>query len=269
MMPGIAAPPARADRSAASTGVYAYDLQSRPWVELPRGGAREKAVRRDDAAGLFLGLVVFDPMTRSGLHQHLGTATSYFLSGSLTDFQGTAGAGTLGINLPGATHDAVSYGGCTLVSRLEGPVVIPQDELAIHPHASRGPLVTPNPESPPDIAVVVAQTMPVATRFGGVARRALFDYAGTGTERRLCELTLWPRTAPLRVQHSALTDLYLLAGDLRLNGRVVVGPSFVVIEPSAELTLYSEYGCALLAWAEGPAWCADGTGRELYGFAGG
>jgi hypothetical protein len=255
-----------ADRHSAGAAAYVYDLESRPWVEMPRGGAREKAIRRDEAKGHFLGLVVFDPMARSGLHQHLGTASSYFLSGSLTDFQGTVGAGTLGINLAGATHDAVSYGGCTLVSRLEGPVLIAQDELAIHPHANRGALLNSHPEVPPDISVEVAHTLPIATRFAGVARRALFDYAGTGTNRRLCELTLWPRTPVLRVAHTALTDLYLLAGDLRVNAQVVVGPSFVVIEPGAEISMHSEYGCALLAWAEGPAWCADGGERELYGF---
>jgi hypothetical protein len=100
----------------AAPGVYAYDMESLPWRETPRGTAREKAVRRDAEAGLFL-------------HQHQGTASSYFLSGSLVDYQGTTSQGAIGINLRGATHDAVTYTGATLVSRLEGPVTIPQGGL--------------------------------------------------------------------------------------------------------------------------------------------
>jgi len=67
------------------------------------------------------------------------------------------------------------------------------------------------------------------------------------------------------VAHSALTDFFILAGDLKLDGAAVAGPSFVVIEPGAEVTLASEYGCSLLVWAEGPARCVD-SGAELYGF---
>jgi hypothetical protein len=113
----------------AAPGVYAYDMESLPWRETPRGTAREKAVRRDAEAGLFLGLIAFDPLSRSGIHQHQGTASSYFLSGSLVDYQGTTSQGAIGINLRGATHDAVTYTGATLVSRLEGPVTIPQGGL--------------------------------------------------------------------------------------------------------------------------------------------
>ena len=247
-------------------GVYTYDVEALPWREMPRGSVREKAVRRDDAAGLYLGLIAFDPLCRSGVHQHLATATSYFLSGSLTDYQGTTGAGCVGINLAGATHDAVSYPGCQLVSRLEGPVIIPDDGLAVHPHAARAQLRRTNPETPPDICVVLEQTLPVATRFAGVSRRTLFDYAGTGDDRRLCAMTLWPQCPPVRVKHSGITDFFILGGDLRVNGHCAPGPSFVLIEPGVEVTLSSDYGCSLLAWAEGPAFCAD-TGSELYGFS--
>ena len=248
-------------------GIYAFDVEAMPWQDTPRGTAREKAIRRDADAGLFLGLVAFDPHSRSGVHQHLGTATSYFLSGSLTDYQGTTGEGAIGINLKGATHDAVSYPGCSLVSRLEGPVVIPDGGLAIHPHAGRGALRNARPENPPDISVMLDRATPVATRFAGVARKPLFDYAGTGDEHRLCALTLWPGTPPLRVRHDAVTDLFVLAGDLHVDGTRVHGPSFVLFEPGAQVTLHSDFGCTLLAWAEGPAWCVErAAAAELYGF---
>lgn len=251
--------------SSAPSGVYAYDIESLPWHDTARGTAREKAVRRESGAGLFLGLICFDPLSRSGVHQHLATATSYFLAGSLTDYQGTTCAGSIGINLAGATHDAVSYSGCTLVSRLEGPVVVPEGSVPVHPHANHAALSNHTPETPPDITVVLEQTRSQPTRFAGVGRRPLFDYAGTGDNRRLSALSLWPGMPPLRVKHTALTDLFVMAGDLRLDGRTTVGPAFVIMEPGAEVTLSTEYGCSLLAWAEGPARCAD-TGGELYGF---
>jgi hypothetical protein len=249
----------------AGQGVYAYDMESLPWRETPRGTAREKPVRRDNEAGLFLGLIAFEPMSRSGVHQHLDTATSYFLSGSLTDYQGTTGEGAVGINLAGATHDAVTYPGALLVSRLEGPVIIPDGGLAIHPHANQAALRYANPEIPPDISVMLAAQVAVPTRFPSVSRRMLFDYAGTGNDRRMCALNLWPRMPALHVKHTALTDYFILGGDLVLNGQSVSGPAFVIIEPGAEVTLASVYGCSLMAWAEGPARCAE-TGSELYGF---
>lgn len=247
-------------------GLYGYDLATLPWRETPRGTAREKAVRRDNEHGLFLGVLTFDPMSRSGLHQHLGTASSYFLSGSLTDHQATTREGCVGINLAGATHDAVSYGGCTLVSRLEGPVVIPDGALAIHPHAEQAAVRNAQPETPPDITIELDRALAIATRFPGVVRRPLFDYAGTGDRRRMCSLTLWPGTPPTAIRHTALTDLFVLAGDLRVNGRAVAGPSFVIIEPGTVATLASDYGCSLLAWAEGPGVCDESGGAELYGF---
>lgn len=254
-------------RALLAPGLYGYDVESLPWRETPRGTAREKAVRRDNAAGLFLGLVTFQPMSRSGLHQHLGTASSYFLGGSLTDHQGTTRAGCVGINLAGATHDAVSYDGCTLVSRLEGPVMVPEAGRAIHPHAQQATVRSTHAETPPDITVELDRALAVATRFPGVVRRPLFDYAGTGDDRRLCHLTLWPGTPPQAIRHSALTDLFVLVGDLNVNGKALHGPAFVIIEPGTVATLSSMYGCALLAWAEGPAVCDAAGEAELYGFS--
>lgn len=253
-------------RSEIVAGVYGYDVERMAWRDTPRGNVREKAVRRDADKGHFLGLVAFDPMSRSGVHQHLGTASSYFLAGTLTDFQGTAREGTVGINLAGATHDAVTYSGCALVSRLEGPVVIPADALAIHPHADKAALRNQRPETPPDLAVDVERALVVPTRFPGVGRRALFDYTGTGDDYRLCALTLWPRTPRLQVKHTALTDIFVMAGDLRIADKTFAGPAFVIVEPGASVEMWSDYGCSLLAWAQGPAWSATSEEAELYGF---
>jgi hypothetical protein len=113
--------------------------------------------------------------------------------------------------------------------------------------------------------VILADALHVPTRFAGVGRRPLFDYAGTGDNRRLCALTLWPGMPAVRIKHTSLTDFFVLAGDLQLDGWATSGPAFVVIEPGSEVSLSTEYGCSLLVWAEGPGFAADG-GAELYGF---
>lgn len=247
-------------------GVYAYDLESLPWRTTPRGTAREKAVRRDDAAGLFLGLIAFDPMSRSGVHQHRGVASSYFLSGELVDFQCTTRAGSVGINLAGATHDAVTYGGCTLFSRLEAPVIIEADGAAIHPHAKKTTVANASPFTPPDITVVVDGVVPVGSPFARVSRRPLFDYQGTGHDRRLCMLQLWPGAQLPDLQHQGLTDWFLMAGDLRIGETRVAGPAVVVVEPGSRVDLASTFGCSLLAWAEAPAHSGGDPALEPYGF---
>jgi hypothetical protein len=247
-------------------GVYAYDLDALPWRTTPRGTSREKAVRRDQDRGLFLGMLTFDPMSRSGVHQHRGVATSYFLSGELTDFQCTTRAGAVGINLLGATHDAVSYGGCTLFSRLEAPVIIEPDGAAIHPHALKTTVNNTQPFTPPDITVMLDSVVQVASPFAGVLRRPVYDYAGTGSNHRMCSLQLWPGAKIHDLNHSALTDWFLLAGDLSIGNVTVTGPSVVVLEPGARVHLSSRYGCTLLAWAEGPAHAGDDPALEPYGF---
>lgn len=257
-------------RSPAGPGVHAYDMGDAPWRELPRNGVREKAVRRDAATGHYLGMVAFDPMTRSGLHQHLGTALSYFLSGSLTDYQGSASTGMAGINLAGATHDAITYSGCLLAARLEGPVVVPDASMAAHPiHGGSAPgrIVNPHPERWPEINIPVEPLPLVPTALARVGRRQIFDYAGTGDVRRFVALTLLPGAPAFRARHEGLTDWFVIAGDVRLDATRVGAASFVVIEPGAERSIASEYGCTLLAWAEAPARVELRDGEaELYGF---
>ena len=59
----------------------------------------------------------------------------------------------------------------------------------------------------------------------------------------------------------------MLAGDIDIDGERAAAPSFVVIEPGAEISVRSDFGATLLAWAEGATAWSDGTPRpELYGF---
>ena len=253
-----------------TNGVYSYALDEMPWRELGRPGVKDKSVRKERETGHYLGVIAFEPLSRSGLHQHLGTALSYFLAGSLTDYQGSASEGMAGINLAGATHDAVSYTGSLIAARLEGPVVSPDGVTAAHPiqgGAKGGRLVNPFPERWPDINIAVAPLPLVPTSFAGVGRRMIFDYAPTGDRRRFAALTLMPHAPAIEIAHQGLTDWYILAGDVAVNGKRAHANSFIVIEPGTRAEIATEYGCQLLAWAEAPATGeAQGHEAELYGF---
>lgn len=253
-----------------SNGVSVHALDGMPWRELGRPGVKDKSVRADRATGHYLGVIAFEPMSRSGLHQHLGTALSYFLAGSLSDYQGSASEGMAGINLAGATHDAVAYPGALIASRLEGPVVSPEGVTAAHPiqgGVRGGRLTNPFPERLPDINVPVAPLPIVPTAFSGIGRRMIFDYAPTGDRRRFSALTIMPHAPAVEIAHRGLTDWYVLAGDVAVNGRRAHANSFVIIEPGARVAIESEYGCQILAWAEAPA-TGETQSREaeLYGF---
>jgi hypothetical protein len=261
---------AQAAATAKAGGAYIFALDDMPWRELGRADVKDKAVREERATGLYLGVIAFEPMSRSGLHQHLGTALSYFLAGALSDYQGSASVGMAGINLAGATHDAVSYPGALIASRLEGPVVSPEGVTAVHPikgGARSGRLMNPFPERWPDINIPVAPIPLVPTLFAGVGRRMIFDYAPTGDRRRFAALTIMPHAPAIEIAHQGLTDCYVLGGDVAVNGKRAGANSFIVIEPGTRAVIASEYGCQLLAWAEAPG-IGDAAGREaeLYGF---
>ena len=249
--------------------VYAYDMLEAPWTDTGLAGLRQKIVRIDRERGLFLGMLAFEPMTRTGLHQHQATAISYFLDGSLCDYSGVASAGMAGINLRGATHDAIAYSRCLLAARLEGPVTYPPERGHATVHAGSRPddIVNAAPEIMPDINVQVDALPVLTTTLPGVTRRLVFDYAGTDTDRRLVQLSLLPGAhLPAHVTSSPI-EYFLLGGDIRVNGKVAAGGSFVVIEPDAEIKVASTYGARLLAWAEGPVSWTDGRARpDCYGF---
>lgn len=250
-------------------GVYAYDMLDVAWADTGLAGLRQKVVRIDRDRGLFLGMLAFEPMTRTGLHQHQATAISYFLDGSLYDYAGCASAGMAGINLRGATHDAIAYSRCLLAARLEGPVIYPteSDRATVHAGSRPAAIVNRAPEVMPDINILVDALPALTTTLPGVTRRLVFDYSGTDTDRRLVQLSLLPGTRLPAHIASSLIEFFLLGGDLKVSGVNVSGGSFVVVEPATELDIVSTYGARLLAWAEGPASWTDGISRpDCYGF---
>ena len=66
---------------------------------------------------------------------------------------------------------------------------------------------------------------------------------------------------------TAMTDLFVLSGEIRVGETAAGSGCYVVIDAETELTLSSRYGARLLVWADGPVRWVDGVARsDLYGF---
>lgn len=249
--------------------VYLCDASALDWQAAGKPGLMLRPVRFDAGRGEFLGLVGFEPMVRSGPHQHQGVASSYFVDGALTDYQMEGGRGEVGINLRGATHDAIAYCRTLLVSKLEGPVsYLPEDGpvFDLHAGARAEAFENENPEAPADI-MVRPDALPVAdTGLSGVGRRTIFDYAGTGDDRRLVQLLLRPGASVPRLRAGARTEFWVQAGDVNVDGRLAHANCFGIIEPGVEFGLHSRFGARLLVWAEGRSTWVDRAGPDLFGF---
>jgi len=258
-------------------GVYVCDATATPWTDAGKPGLYQKLVRGDEQKGEFLGLLGFDALVASGLHQHTGVTTTYMLSGSLTDYWDSYKEGETGINLQGSTHDAMCYTKCSMVNRLEAPVLYPQD-FSLHTlhHGSRhGAFANPAPEVTPTIRVEVGGLPAVATMAAGVTRRMIFDYGkaaqhgrpGASADRRHVFLSVLPQTSIPAFKSDAAVEFFVLAGQVKVNG-VMAGPaSFIIVEPGTEVSITSDFGCGLLGWADGPTrWSAQGDKPDLFGF---
>lgn len=256
--------------AAVSKSVHVYDADALQWQTAGKAGLAIKPVREDRELGRFLGLVAFEPVSRSGLHQHTGVATSFILDGGLTDYQGAFTLHEAGINLKGATHDAVAYQRSLMVSRLEAPVLYPPEtgrDYALHSGPRFGEIRNPDPEIPPDIIVAVDRLPVLPTSIGGVTRRMIFDYALSGNEHRYVQLGMLPGSATPAFTTRAPLEIWVRAGDLRIGAATAYANCFVIVEPGATIEIASDFGVLFHAWSEGPADWADGGKRpELFGF---
>ena len=229
-------------------------------------GLRLKSIRIDDERGEFLGQIAFDPFVRSGLHQHQGIATSFILEGGLTDYLGPVHEHEVGINYRGSTHDAIAYVPTVLVSKLEGPVTYPpEDKLlsGVHAGSTYQSFRNPDPDMPPEINVAVDRVAAVATGLAGLTRQPIYDYAGTGTNRRLLQWRLRPETELPAWQASDWVELWVRGGEIAVNGEKAFANCFVVIEPGATVRIDSPFGALALVWAEGrERWTAAPRGAE-------
>lgn len=283
----LTAPYTRSPDRRALGQVHVFDCALLPWQNTPEPGLRLKPVRYDNDRGEFLGLVAFDAMARSGLHQHQGVATSFVLAGGLTDYHGSVGLHEAGINLAGATHDAVAYQPTLLVSRLEGPVLYPPERAqltGLHAGSRQAAFANPRPHVPPEVNVVVDAVPRHATGVPGLLRQTLFDYAGVGTTtdagsshlcaHRFLQLSLLPGTECPAWRATALTEFWVRGGVLHINGQAAHANCFLVVEAGAQVQLHAPFGALLLAWAEGPEdWLtsrpagADAAGGDAAGSA--
>ena len=251
--------------------VHHFDMAALPWQATANPGLWLKPVRMDEGKGHFLGLVRFDPFTRSGLHQHLGVATSLVVQGGLTDYHGPIRLNEVGININGSTHDAIAYESTVLVSRLEGAVIYPPTSSisGVHAGSRHEDFRNPNPALPPEINVPV-DTLPMqATGIAGIRRQEVFSYAGTGSNHRMVQLNLLPgAVAAFDVTH--LTEFWVRGGNLVVNGQSADANSFLVCEAGAHVQLTAPFGALLLAWAEGRERYTDAAGAvspDLFGFS--
>ena len=250
--------------------IHVYDAGDLKWQTAGKSGLALKPVREDREKGRFLGLVAFEPLTRSGLHQHTGVATSFILDGGLTDYQGSVGLHEAGINLKGATHDAVAYQRSLMASRLEAPVIYPAEtarDYALHSGPRFGEIRNPNPELPPDINVAVDRLPALPTSIAGVTRKMIFDYALSKGEHRYVQMGMLPGSMTPAFTTRAALELWVRGGDLRIEGALAYANCFVLIEPGTTLRLASDFGALFHVWSEGRLDWADGASSpDLFGF---
>lgn len=260
-------PPARAG----TDRVYVASQTDLKWIDASRPGLRLAPVHENRETGRFLGLLGFETMASSGLHHHVDIAFSYMLSGGLTDYAGTAGAGQMGINMPGATHDAIAYLPTLMASRLDGPVLYApgvggDDAPHLHAGGRSESFVNPRPEISPDVNVTLSELAAWPTAVAGLTRRMICDYQGTAHDFRNVALTMIPgtRVPPLRTR--APVEIFVLGGGMKVNGKLVLGGGFCVIEPDAQVQISSSFGVSLIAWSEAPVEWLERPQPDLFGF---
>jgi hypothetical protein len=241
------------------------------WVEASRPGLRLAAVQEDRETGRFVGLLGFDTLASSGLHQHTDIAFSYMLSGGLTDYSGTTVAGQMGINMAGATHDAIAYLPSLMASRLYGPVlyapgVDSDDAPALHAGARTEKFVNPRPEESPDVSITVATLPASATSVPGLSRRMICDYKGTPHDFRNVAVTFNPGTKVPPFRTRAPIDIFMIAGGAKINGQLILGGGFCVIAAGTQVEFLSDFGAYLIVWSEAPIEWLDAKRPDLFGF---
>jgi hypothetical protein len=252
--------------------VAVYDMAATEWVASGPPGVWQQNIRSDPAAGRWFGGVRFEPLSRSGVHRHLGPSASYMLSGSLMDHITRVAGGQALINLTGAVHDVICYDAALVVARVDGPVLYPRHEVGVLNElgleaSKAGETVDTTVGQPSDVLINVEALTAVPGPVAGVTRRTLFDYAGEAWRARYDQLLLAPGTQVPAHLTTGMTDLFVLSGEISVGETAAGSGCYVVIDAETELSLSSRYGARLLAWADGPVRWLDGAERsDLYGY---
>lgn len=250
--------------------VYVSRREALNWKDASKPGLRLAPVHENRDTGRFLGLLGFEAMTSSGLHQHGDIGFSYLLSGSIRDYAGKTEPGEMGINLPGATHDAIAYVPSAVASRLDGHVLYAGEDFEDAPHLHAGGRVgdftNKRPEDPPTLNVPVESIPATVTRVAGLSRRLISDYRGTAHNFRNAALTLIPGTRVPPFITSAPIEIFLIAGSLEINGQHAESGGFCIIDGATQVQLSSSHGAFLIAWSEAPVQWLDSANPDLFGF---
>jgi hypothetical protein len=235
------------------------------WLAAARPGLWSRPLYADAEQGRFFGWIRFEAMAATGLHRHLGPASSYFVEGGLHDFQGEVVAGQMGINLDGATHDAIAYRPTLFVARLESPVVYLGDDVrgALHTGARAGEIIHEDSARLPDINITVDDLPLTLTDAPGVARRMVFDYGGAGVHRRCVQLQMLPGASLPRFRTRDRLDLFVLGGGVEIGATSVGSGALAAIAGGCEIELASLHGALLFAWSEAPV---EIDGADPFGF---
>ena len=253
-------------------GVSVYDMAATAWVASGPAGVWQQNIRSDPAAGRWFGGVRFEPLSRSGVHRHLGPAASYMLSGSMMDHVTRMSGGQAVMNFTGAVHDVICYDAAMFVARVDGPILYPRDEDGVLNElgaaAGRaGETIDTTVGQASDLVIDVETVAEVRSPVAGITRRPLFDYAGEAWRARYAQLVLTPGTQVPAHVTTAMTDLFVLSGEVRVGDAAAGSGCYVVIDAETELSMSSRYGARVLAWADGPVrWLDGGERGDLYGY---
>jgi ChrR-like protein with cupin domain len=252
--------------------IQIQDMAELDWTNIGKPGLFHKGLRIDYQTGEFLGLFRFDANARSGIHRHVDIAISYILCGTVTDYVDTFRQGDIGVNPPGDTHDALSYEGALLVSRLEGSTIYPESEeelKAIHPGAYRESFGTIEETRNPDVAPIPLREQPlVNTGCHGVEYRLLYDYGSTNHDYRMTSVQFRAGAQLPSFVTTARLDIFVIAGDLNTDAGPAMANHFVTLKANSTATLTSNFGCHLLVWSEAPVqWLdPDFANKDPFGF---
>ena len=253
-----------------SNGIYGIEANDLRWIDAARPGLRLAPVMEEREQGKFLGLLEFERLASTGLHQHRDIAFSYFLDGGLTDYQGAATIGDMGINLAGATHDAIAYRRTLTASRLEGPVLYEGPGKAVvpslHSGAKTSEIINDNPEVMPDINIAVHGICAVSTSVAGVARRLIYDYHKVERDGRSVQMQFLPGSVTPFMIVTAPLSIFVIGGALIVGQVTVTGGGFFIVEAGSTFRIKSTFGALVLAWAEGPTMWDERAGPDFFGF---
>jgi hypothetical protein len=252
--------------------IAVYDMTATEWVPSGPPGVEQQNIRNDIAAGRWFGGVRFAPLARSGVHRHLGPVGSYMLSGSLVDHVTRMTGGQAVMNLTGAVHDVICYDASMFIARVDGPILYPRDKAGVLNELgleadNAGESVDATVGAPSDICIDVEALTELPGPVPGVTRRMLYDYAGQPHQARYSQLLLAPGAAAPAHATTALTDLFVLSGEIRVGDEAAGSGCYITMDAETEMTITSRYGARVLAWADGPVRWLDGAARgDLYGW---